>query len=207
MKKDNTIEITKTLNAFSSSFRSTRSVNHATRGILRFILNATVALTLLIGNSSFTLLTYGQEVDSAKIASTEESLELNDKKGLKISIPTRNMIRRADIEINRNMNEWIKMINNFKISQFDPFEADQQIRNNFLGSFILCLKFANADVEDQLNVLFNSENIRLLETKHFLKSDVSIDNMFKSTLYMNYTTGRLLQSDMIITNVFHTDNP
>jgi hypothetical protein len=207
MKKNNTSEIREFSKPFNYRFRLHGSIIGATKGFFRIFLNATVALILLIGNSSFTLLTYSQEIDSAKISLTEESLALNDKQGLKISIPTRNMIRRADIEINRNMNEWIRMINHLKIPQLDPFEGDKQISKNFLASFFLCLTFADPEDEFFLNMLFHAENIRLIDTKPFLGSDSSIDNMFKSALYTNNKSYKLIESDLITTSTFHTENP
>ena len=207
MKKNNTTEIREFSKPFNYRFRLHGNIIGATKGLFRIFLNATVALMLLIGNSSFTLLTYSQEIDSAKISLTEESLALNDKQGLKISIPTRNMIRRADIEINKNMNEWIQMINHLKIPQLNPFEGDKQISKNFLASFFLCLTFADADDENVLNILFHAENIRLIDTKPFLGSDSSIDYMFKSALYTNNNFYKIIEADLIITNTFHAENP
>ena len=207
MKKNNTTENREFSKPFNYRFHLHGSISGATKGLFRIFLNATVALMLLIGNSSFTLVTYSQVIDSAKISLTEESLALNDKQGLKISIPTRNMIRRADIEINRNMNEWIRMINHLKIPQLNPFEGDKQISKNFLASFFLCLTFADADDENVLNMLFHAENIRLIDTKPFLGSDSSIDYMFKSAMYTNNNFYKIIEADLIITNTFHAENP
>jgi hypothetical protein len=206
MKTDNTIEAKKTLIAIQYNSIIHKAAKTSIKGILTFMLNAVVAFVLLIGNSSFTLLTYGQGVDSAKIVSFEESTENTDKKEVKISIPTRNMIRRADIEINRNMNEWIKMINLFRIPRFDPFNADKQINNNFLESFYLNFNVSDAD-EDRLHTLFQSENIKFGGMKPFLESDFIIDNIFKSASYINHNNAIIVEADLIITSTFHAENP
>ena len=184
MEIDNTIGIQKTMFVIKFNSFLQKSSVRSTKGIITFILNAAVALVLLIGNSSFTLLTYGQGVDSAKILSFDDSKEFNDKKEVKISIPTPKMIRRADIEMNRNMNEWIKMINLFKISQFDPFYGDKQINNNFFKTFYLCFNVSDSD-ENRLHMFFKAENIKIVGMKSFLESDIIIDNSFKCSYYIN----------------------
>ena len=206
MEIDNTIGIKKTIFVFTSNSFLQKTSERSTTGIITFILNAAVALVLLIGNSSFTLLTYGQGVDSAKILSFDDSKEFNDKKEVKISIPTPKMIRRADIEMNRNMNEWIKMINLFKISQFDPFYGDKQINNNFFKTFYLCFNVSDSD-ENRLHMFFKAENIKIVGMKSFLESDIIIDNSFKCSYYINHNSSTLVEADSLINSSFRAENP
>jgi hypothetical protein len=72
-------------------------------------------LTVLVGNSSFISEGIGQTLEKTSIAIIEMLPTGEEITAVKISAPSRSMIRKADREIHLNMNEMIKELNSFHL--------------------------------------------------------------------------------------------
>ena len=99
----------------------------------------------------------------------------------KISIPNKNMIRRADNEMHRNMKadlaEAKTIIKNLK--GLNP--ADLNIHVDFLQHFLLAIPKNNDESDNKLSIQFSSENIKLKNINSIQIADFHINKSFYSS--------------------------
>jgi hypothetical protein len=164
-------------------------------------------LTVLVGNSSFISEGIGQTLEKTIIAIIEMLPTGEEITAVKISAPSRSMIRKADREIHLNMNEMIKELNSFHLVMNENKTADQEINNQFYEGYTISAdweKFDNGDIS--LAAQFDAENINMNLNKALLASDYLIFKQFYLSNYSIPNPVLITDADLWITNTFHTEN-
>lgn len=164
-------------------------------------------LTVLVGNSSFISEGIGQTLEKTSIAIIEMLPTGEEITAVKISAPSRSMIRKADREIHLNMNEMIKELNSFHLVMNENKTADQEINNQFYEGYTISAewgKFDNGDIS--LAAQFDAENINMNLNKALLASDYLIFKQFYLSNYSIPNPVLITDADLWITNTFHTEN-
>lgn len=116
--------------------------------------------------------------DSLQVATSK----FNDNAPLgKISIPDKNMIRKADNEMHRNMKadlaESSAMIKN--LAGFTP--ADLTIHTDFFNNFLIEVPNYTEVSDNEISSLFTAENIKTLNSKDIQIADIQINKSFYSS--------------------------
>jgi len=171
------------------------------------LFTAVTLLTVLIGNSSFISEGIGQTLEKTSIAIIKMLPIGEEITAVKISAPSRSMIRKADREIHLNMNEMIKELNSFQLVMSENKTTDQEMNNQFYDEYRLSAdweKFDNADVS--LAAQFDAENINMNLNKSLLTSDNLIFRQFYLSDYSIPNPVLITDADVRITEAFYTEN-
>jgi len=171
------------------------------------LFTAVTLLTVLIGNSSFISEGIGQTLEKTSIAIIKMLPIGEEITAVKISAPSRSMIRKADREIHLNMNEMIKELNSFQLVMSENKTTDQEMNNQFYDEYRISAdweKFDNADVS--LAAQFDAENINMNLNKSLLTSDNLIFRQFYLSDYSIPNPVLITDADVRITEAFYTEN-
>ena len=147
--------------------------------ILSNILHSTLLVALMVSFSSFGITPNG---DSLKNPETSKSIPSDEILGVRISTPSAQMIKRADMEMHKSMSEYILKLKSFKVKGFDAQRSDLSI-----------------------NQLFNEENKLNMNINSYL-SDNEINNWFYLNIYFNQVYTNFYKSDLSIQHQFETEN-
>jgi len=171
------------------------------------LFTAVTLFTILAGISSFISKGIGQTLEKTRLAMIEMLPIGEEITAVKISTPSRSMIRKADREIHLNMNEMIKELNSFHISINDTHSADQKINDQFNHEYMLnpdWERFENGDI--QLTAQFEAENIDFHLGKYLPTADNHIFNQFHLNNYSISNPTIITDADVLITNNFYNEN-
>lgn len=146
------------------------------------ILNVLAAIILIIGNSSYTIISKGQSIDSLRPTVLHEQSVNDNIKLPTISMPTKKMIRKADNEISRNMMDLINLINNIQIVGLDSRYADQEIRNQFFEPLFIILKPRIDFIDQAIGNRFNAENIQFTDHNAIIRADEDMNQDFITSI-------------------------
>ncbi len=116
--------------------------------------------------------------DSLHVATSK----FNDNAPLgKISIPDKNMIRKADNEMHRNMKadlaearEMMKILGGLKA-------ADLNIHTDFFNNFLIEVPNYTEVSDNEISIQFSAENIKSLNSKAIQIADLQINKEFYSS--------------------------
>lgn len=162
---------------------------------------------ILAGNSSFIAEGIGQTLEETRRAMLQALPIGEEITNIKISTPSRSMIRQADREMHLNMNAMIKALNSFHIGYIENIAADQEINTQFNQQYMInpaLERFENSDIS--LTHQFEAENINMnLHTK-LLKADNHIFKQFYLNDYRMINPSEITAADILITDTFYTDN-
>ena len=171
------------------------------------LFTAVTLFTILAGNSSFISKGIGQTLEKTRLAMIEMLPIGEEITAVKISTPSRSMIRKADSEIHLNMNEMIKELNSFHIALNKPNSADQEINDQFYEESRKSAdleRFENGDI--QLTAQFEAENIDFHLGKYLPTADNHIFNQFHLNNYSISNPIIITDADVLITNNFKNEN-
>jgi hypothetical protein len=171
------------------------------------LFTAVTLLTVLIGNSSFVSEGIGQTLEKTSMAIIEMLPIGEEITAVKISAPSRSMIRKADREIHLNMNEMIKELNSFHLVMNENKTADQEMSNQFYDEYKISAdweKFDNGDIS--LAAQFDAENINMNLSKSLLLSDNQIFRQFYLSDYSIPNPVLITDADVRISEAFHAEN-
>ncbi|MEY3059201.1 MAG: hypothetical protein RL000_553 [Bacteroidota bacterium] len=116
--------------------------------------------------------------DSLKVATTK----FNDNAPLgKISIPDKNMIRKADNEIHRNMKADIAEAKAMMKTLAGLTPADLNIHTDFFKSFFIEIPNYTVVSDNEISNQFSAENINAINLKNMQISDLQINKQFYSS--------------------------
>jgi len=118
--------------------------------------------------------------DSLLIASTNPHINENAPLG-RISIPDRNMIRKADNEMHRNMKADIAEEKAMMKILRDITASDLIINADFFNNFLIGLPNNVAEADDTISAYFTAENINALNIKSVQIADLQINKDFYSS--------------------------
>lgn len=171
-----------------------------------WMLNMIVAIMLLIGNSSYTITTKGQSIDSLRPITFSDQPTNDDTKSTTITVPTKKMIRRADSEINRNMNDFIEMINKFRIAHPNYQHSDDDMTKQFLNYMNLPITLSSIeDCDEYINLLFRSENLDFKGS--MIQADHDINHHFISSILISSGSKyNNICADAIMNKNFYVEN-
>ncbi|MEY2586453.1 MAG: hypothetical protein RLY11_302 [Bacteroidota bacterium] len=100
----------------------------------------------------------------------------------KISIPNGKTFRRADREINRNMANDLRELNNLKLEPLGALQADETISNEFYSNFKLTDFYPfYPELDEQLAAIFLGENLNNNLIKNSLLSDNEVNKSFSKS--------------------------
>lgn len=119
--------------------------------------------------------------DSLLIASTSKRFNENAPVG-RISTPDRNMIKKADNEMHRNMKADLAEAEAMKKILRDLTPADLNIHADFFNNFLIVLPSNLAEGDDTISSFFTAENINTLNNKSIQQADLQINNNFYSVI-------------------------
>jgi hypothetical protein len=162
---------------------------------------------ILAGNSSFIAEGIGQTLEETRRAMLQALPIEEEITNIKISTPSRSMIRQADREMHLNMNAMIKALNSFHIGYTENIAADQEINTQFNQLYMInpALEiFENSDIS--LTHQFEAENINMNLQAKLLKADNHIFKQFYLNDYRMSNPSEITAGDILITDTFHTDN-
>jgi hypothetical protein len=171
------------------------------------LFTAVTLMTILAGNSSFIAEGIGQTLDKTRLAMIEMLPIGEEITAVKISTPSRNMIRKADREIHLNMNEMIKELNSIHIALHETNTADRVINDQFSEGYRInpdWEEFENSDMA--LTVQFEAENINMNFSNNSLKSDNQIFKQFYLNNYSIINPIDITAADVLMTETFHVEN-
>lgn len=171
------------------------------------LFTAVTLFTILAGNSSFISEGIGQTLEKTRLSMIEFLPIGEEITAVKISTPSRSMIRKADREINLNMNQMIKELNSFQILMNETNSADQEINDQFNNGYMISTgweKFENGDIS--LTAQFEAENINLHLSKYLLNADNQIFNQFYLNNYSRTNPTIISDADVLITDNFYSEN-
>ncbi len=143
------------------------------------ILNFVLLTAVLISSSSFSVVTEGDSLKNPEVSQSIPSDELLD---IRITTPSVQMIKKADLEIHKSMAEYIQKLKSFKVTGFGAERADLE-----------------------LNVQFELENKLKLINNSYL-SDYDMNNWFYLNLYFNQLSSNFQQTDTLLHSRFEFDN-
>jgi len=171
------------------------------------IIHAAVAMIVLIGNSSFTSISIGQGLENSKLEMQALRSVGDEISKVKITRPSKDMIKMADREMHMNMNSLIREMNSFRIASFTNSQTDDLVNDQFYAQFIIAHDISLFSVNDQLiNDLFYAENINLMNEINLLNADYQIFKDFYLNGYLNTNTSLLTEADNTICSCFYTEN-
>lgn len=164
-------------------------------------------LAILAANSAFISEGIGQTLEITKRVLLEALPIGEEITAVKISTPSRSMIRAADREIHLNMNTMIKELNSLHISIVDPNTADHDINEQFIQENMSNTgweKIENADMT--LTKQFEAENINMNLDDKFLYADKQMVNQFYLNNYNISNPSCITVADEWITDIFYAEN-
>lgn len=163
--------------------------------------------TILAGNSSFISEGIGQTLEKTRLAMIEMLPIGEEIRAVKISTPSHSMIRKADREIQINMNQMIKEMNAFQIATMPAQTADAAINDQFNKGNSISLDwegFVNGDIS--LSAKFEAENINMNIEKNMQISDNQILKQFYLNDYTIQNPAIITGADILITEKFQVEN-
>lgn len=186
-------------NAAKNSIKSKKAISG--------LFSALTLFAILAGNSSFIAEGIGQTLEETKRAMLEALPIGEEITAVKISTPSRNMIRKADREIHLNMNAMIAALNSFQIAYTENIAADQEINTQFKQQYMFNLSLESIEKSDMsLSYQFEAENINMnLQTK-MLKADNQIIKQFYLNNYSMNNPSEITAADKLITDTFYSEN-
>lgn len=162
---------------------------------------------ILAGNSSFIAEGIGQTLEETRRAMLQALPIGEEITNIKISTPSRSLIRKADREMHLNMNAMIKALNSFHIGYTENIAADQEINTQFNQQYMInpaLERFENSDIS--LTHQFEAENINMNLQAKLLKADNQIFKQFYLNDYRMNNPSEITAADILITDTFYTDN-
>ncbi len=168
---------------------------------------AATLFTILAGNSSFIANGLGQRLQKTRQAMIEMIPIGEEIIAVKISTPSRSMIRKADREIHLNMNQMIKELNSFQISIHEANSADKEINDQFNNSYMISPDLEGSKNGDfSLTAQFDAENITLDIKNYMHIADNQIVNQFYLNNYSTFNPNIITDADALITETFCSEN-
>lgn len=171
------------------------------------LFTAVTFFAILAGNSSFIAEVIGQTLEETK-RTMLEALPIGEEiTAVKISTPSPSMIRKADREINLNMNAMIKALNSFHIRYIENIAADQDINIQFNQGYMIKPTSERAENSDMdLTYQFDAENIDMNLKKQSSNADDLIFKKFYLNDYSMANPTKITDADILITNTFYAEN-
>ena len=117
--------------------------------------------------------------DSLVVAAPISSIYENAPLG-RISIPNRNMIRKADNEMHRNMKADLAEAKAMMKILRDLTPSDLNIHADFFNNFLIALPSNLAEGDDTISAFFTAENINTLNANSIQQADLQINKDFYS---------------------------
>ena len=118
--------------------------------------------------------------DSLVVAAPISSIHENVPAG-RISIPDRNMIRKADNEMHRNMKADLAEAKAMMKILRDLTPSDLNIHADFFNNFLIGLPSNLVEGDDTISAFFTAENINTLNDKSIQQADLQINKEFYSS--------------------------
>jgi len=118
--------------------------------------------------------------DSLLVSSTNSRINENTPLG-RISIPDRNMIRKADNEMHRNMKADIAEAKAMMKILSNITASDLTLNADFFNNFLIGLPNNVAEADDTISAYFTAENINALNIKSVQLGDFQMNNNFYSS--------------------------
>ncbi len=116
--------------------------------------------------------------DSLQVATTK----FNDNAPLsKISIPDKNMIRKADNEMHRNMKADLAEAREMMKILGGLTPADLNIHTDFFNNFLIEVPNYTEVSDNEISIQFSAENIKSLNSKSMQIADLQINKDFYSS--------------------------
>ena len=162
---------------------------------------------IVAGNSSFIAEGIGQTLEETRRAMLQALPTGEEITAIKISTPSRSMLRKADREITLNMNAMIKELNSFHITYIENIAADLDINTQFSQGYMISPtleSFENSDIV--LTCQFDAENIEMDLKKQFLHADNLIFRRFYLNGYSMINLIEITDADAFMTEKFHAEN-
>lgn len=119
--------------------------------------------------------------DSMQLNRKQLNLLTDNKPMAKISLPSKNMIKRADNEMHRNMKSDLAAYKLFYYSENEITDADKTITNEFFKSFHLSIGSDLKKSDILMDDSFKAENIN---SKLFFNFQ-EIDNQMNKSFYLS----------------------
>lgn len=171
------------------------------------LFTAVTLFAILAGNSSFIAEGIGQTLEESKQVMVQALPIGEEITAVKISTPSRSMIRKADREIHLNMNAMIKELNSFHIVFSETIAADQDINHLFNQEYMIRSAMEKAEDSDiSLTYRFEAENINM----NMFISILSADNLIFKQFYLNnYSSNNpmtITPADELISEIFYAEN-
>lgn len=171
------------------------------------LFTAVTLFTFLAGNSSFISEGIGQTLEKTRLAMIEMLPIGEEIAAVKISTPSRSMIRKADREIQMNMNQMIKELNSFQIAINETNSGDMEINGQFNHEYTISPDWENFENGDiSLTTQFQAENINLQLSKYLLHADNLIFKQFYLNNYSITNPSLITDADTLINDSFHAEN-
>lgn len=126
-----------------------------------------ITLILLCGTSSFSL----ERGDSLKFSNDDKITVV------KISMPSRQMLRKGDLEMHRNMYVAVKNFGRIAFTKSTFKMADETINANFYSNYMLQVPVSDA-ADHEINAWFHATQMYPVHTSSLLEADVDINNSF-----------------------------
>ncbi|MDX2048491.1 MAG: hypothetical protein SFU87_17015 [Chitinophagaceae bacterium] len=182
--------------------RTNQTSNKPLAKVSRIFLSA----VLLAGLAMSTLTVTGKSDDTSSLVKKDE------KNAAAISLPSVKMIRKADNEVIRNMNESMK-VQKLYMPVSDMINADSEINMNFSDENKNIIKMNNSSVvnkaDEDMNTLFVKENTRINIPVFTTNADDEINSSFKSETSLNIAVinkSLLIKADDDMVKNFKSDN-
>ena len=170
------------------------------------LFSALTLFAILAGNSSFIAEGIGQTLEETRRSMLEALPTGEEITAVKISTPSRNMIRKADREIHLNMNTMIAALNSFQIGYTENFAADQDINSQFNQGYMIFPALERSEKSDiVMNYQFDAENIDMNLDRKFLNADNLIFRQFYLNDYSMNNPAEITASDILITDIFNAE--
>lgn len=168
---------------------------------------AVTLFTILAGNSSFIANGLGQRLEKTRQAIIEMLPIGEEITAVKISTPSRSMIRKADREIHLNMNQMIKELNSFHISIHETNSADKEINDQFNNSYMISPDLEGSKNGDfSLTAQFDAENISIELMKYMHDADNHMAKQFYLNNYSTFNPTIITDADDLMTETFYNEN-
>lgn len=171
------------------------------------LFTAVTLMAILAGNSSFIAEGIGQTWEVSK-RTLIEALPIGEEiTTVKISTPSRSMIRKADREINLNMNAMIKALNSFQIAYTENLAADHEMNTQFNQQYMMNAALERIEKSDiNLTYQFEAENINMNLRTQLLNADNHIIKQFYLNYYSTINPSEITAADVLITDRFNIEN-
>jgi hypothetical protein len=149
---------------------------------------------------------------AAKSDDTSSLVKKDEKNVSAISLPSVNMLRKADSEVIRNMNESMKVQKLYMPASY-IVNADSEINGNFSDDNKNIIKMNSSAVvnkaDEDMNTLFVTENTRINVPVFTTNADDEINSSFKSETSLNMAViskSLLVKADDDMVKNFISDN-